>query len=171
MSRVNSLAIWAVLTLVPSGLQARCEGPVVPHAPFNRPSVLVARLVALASRRGHAGNDVPDPYAHTLGLTAAGRPWINYSVGLRFAGGKIHSFQMDRGNGSDVLFTARNPNGLTAFRVHRNQVLTCAIRLDIVHHRLTMRRLGEAQADFAAEIALWAARIDGIDAGTVKIAN
>lgn len=135
------------------------------------PSGLITKLVVLASRHGHLGNVVPPPYSHDLGLAAAGHPWLNYSVGLRSAGGQVHSFQIGIGGSSDVLFTAREPKRLAAYRAHRNQILSCAIGLDITRHRAVMLEPAKAKAGYAAEIALWSANIDAINAGKVKIAT
>jgi hypothetical protein len=165
--RFASALVWAGLALAPAGLQARCDAPVRAGAA----SPLIAKLISLDRRRGHAGNTVPAPYAHALGLAGVGTSWMNYSVGLRFAGGKIHSFQIGigGGNGSDVLFTTSHPGGLTAFRAGRDQTLVCAIRLDIARKRVTTLKPDEARPGYAAEIALWAAKIDGINAGAVEL--
>jgi hypothetical protein len=165
MNRSHKYSVLAVMAALAglAPLSAQAQGPAAPAGIAAADSALtpalLAKMLALVSAKGQDGKVAPR-FANALGLSAPDQPWPNHQV---VAGNPDanHYIAVGPGAGSEILFTARTPSGVTAIRVSRAGSLMSAMSLDVATHAITPLSPADARAALAAEWAFWAPIIDG----------
>jgi hypothetical protein len=121
---------------------------------------LMAKIVALIDRIGTNRETAP-VYANPLGLSSDGATWANRTTAATDStDNTFRGFAIDRGTSQDVLLSDVHNGVLFAFHALRDGTLKGAITFDGKTRTLTTRTPAQAQADFDAEVAFWAANVD-----------
>ena len=163
----------AVATLAPCALwaQAAAPAPSVPAPALAAPAppgaprainpAVLAKLLKLIASAG-ADIDVPASVAGPLGL-GEGKAWPARQFAVQAsATGSVHAVALGRSDDQDIVFSVRGPAAVSVFRAHRDGTLVTATNLFEGTNQSAALPPGEAQADFAAEGAFWAANVDSV---------
>ena len=165
---VMAAAVLAPAAIMPSALLAQTAAPA-PSAPAPAPAgaprpinpAVLAKLLKLIASAG-ADIDVPVTVAGPLGL-GDGKAWPARQFAVHAsATGSVHAVALGRGDDQDIVFSVRGPAAVSVFRAHRDGTLVTATNLFEGTNQATTLPPGEAQADFAAEGAFWAANVDAV---------
>jgi hypothetical protein len=119
-------------------------------------------MLQLITKAGR-DRDIPAPISSALGLTAAGTAWPDYQFAVRGNGsGAVHAIAFSRGTDKDVILTVRGPAAITVFRARPDGTLGTAVNVFVQTNQTLPLPAGEARAQFADEVAFWAANIDTV---------
>lgn len=151
--------ILAILAL--PAMAAKAQSPASAPAPADRAitPVLRGKMLQLITKAGQ-DRDIPAPISSALGLTPAGTAWPDYQLAIRSNGETVHAIAFSRGTDKNVVLTVRGPAAITVFRARPDGTLGSAVNLFVKTNQTLPLPVGEAQAQFADELAFWAANID-----------
>jgi tetratricopeptide (TPR) repeat protein len=150
-NRLAALAVFASLWLVmPTTSQAQNSG-LTPE--------LLNKMVKLAAEQG-SDKVIDAAFATPLGLTV-NQAWPSRRLTTKDQHGDLHTLDLNRGTEKDIVIYSRPPGGIfKLFRARRDGTIVKAFYLVLDTKQFTARGIQEAQKDFEAEIAYWAASVE-----------
>jgi hypothetical protein len=150
-----------LLPFAPDGVLA-ADGAGPAHPAMN--AAVLARLLSVIGKTGHDA-DLPASIATALGLPNTGQPWPDRQLAVQSReSGALHVIALGKGEGDDIVLSAKGPAAISIFRVDRQGGLISATNF-FPQTGLTMTPPAAAsRADFAAECAFWAIHIDDLTA-------
>jgi hypothetical protein len=162
--RWAGFALAGMVATAPASAWAQPAAPAHAAAPAGRTITpeLRAKMLKLISTMGR-DSEIPASIASPLGLTAAGVAWPNRQFAFQLnGGGALHAAAIGRGADQDIILTTRGPAAITVFRARADGTLQGAVNYFLQTNQPIPLPSAEAQAEFAAELAFWAANIDAV---------